>query len=80
MPYDLIADGQVVPLGNRKYLLSPQDLSGLDVLLELVRKEIASLKIESRLKTPEYIANITRVYRQALDQICAEIDPTSTSR
>jgi putative protease len=68
MPYELISDGQVVPLGDRKYLLSPQDLSGLEVLPDLVRAGVASLKIEGRLKTPEYVANITRIYRQALDQ------------
>src|SRR5579864_5377475 len=37
MPYDLISDGKPVPLGNRKYLLSPQDLAGLEVLSELLR-------------------------------------------
>ena len=69
MPYDLIADGQLVPLGNRKYLLSPQDLAGLDVLPELIRAGVASLKIEGRLKSPEYVANITRIYRQAFDNL-----------
>jgi len=68
MPYDLISDGKQVPLGDRKYLLSPQDLAGLEVLPELIRAGVASLKIEGRLKTPEYVANITRIYRQALDQ------------
>ena len=67
MPYDLICDGRQVPLGDRKYLLSPQDLAGLEVLPELVRAGVASLKIEGRLKSPEYVANITRIYRGALD-------------
>lgn len=67
LPYDLISDGAEVPLGDRRYLLSPQDLAGLDVLPELVRSGVASLKIEGRLKSPEYVASITRVYRQALD-------------
>jgi putative protease len=49
MQYDLISDGQVVPLGDRKYLLSPQDLAGLEVLPELARAGVASLKIEGRL-------------------------------
>jgi putative protease len=71
MPYELISDGQLVPLGDRKYLLSPQDLAGLDVLPDLIRAGVASLKIEGRLKTPEYVASITRVYRQALDR-CLE--------
>jgi putative protease len=69
MPYDLIADGKQVELGDRKYLLSPQDLAGLEVLPELVRLRVASLKIEGRLKSPEYVANITRVYRRALDKL-----------
>ena len=68
MPYELISDGKLVPLGDRKYLLSPQDLAGLEVLPELIRAGVASLKIEGRLKSPEYVANITRIYRQALDQ------------
>jgi putative protease len=67
MPYELISDGQLVPLGDRRYLLSPQDLAGLEVLPDLARAGVASLKIEGRLKSPEYVANITRVYRQALD-------------
>ena len=67
MPYDLISDGKQVPLGDRKYLLSPQDLAGLEILPDIIRSGVASLKIEGRLKTPEYVANITRVYRQALD-------------
>ena len=69
MPYDLISDGRNVPLGDRRYLLSPQDLAGLDVLPDLVQSGVASLKIEGRLKTPEYVANITRVYRNALDRL-----------
>lgn len=69
MPYDLISDGKQVPLGDKRYLLSPQDLSGLEVLPELVRAGVSSLKIEGRLKQPEYVANITRVYRNALNQL-----------
>src|SRR5207248_3164805 len=69
MPYDLISDGKQVPLGDRKYLLSPQDLAGLEVLPELVRSGVVSLKIEGRLKSPEYVASITRVYRNALESI-----------
>jgi putative protease len=69
MPYELISDGRNVPLGDRRYLLSPQDLAGIEVLPELVRSGVASLKIEGRLKTPEYVANITRAYREALDRL-----------
>ena len=72
MPYELISDGQTVPLGDRKYLLSPQDLAGLDVLPDLVRAGVASLKIEGRLKSPEYVANITRIYRQGAGSLGRE--------
>lgn len=74
LPYDLVSDGAKVELGDRRYLLSPQDLSGLDVLPELVRAGVASLKIEGRLKAPEYVASITRVYRQSLDAVMAAAD------
>src|SRR5687767_2220064 len=65
MPYELVSDGKTVPLGDKRYLLSPQDLAGLP---ELIRSGVASLKIEGRLKSAEYVANITRVYRHALDR------------
>ena len=69
MPYELISDGRRLPLGDRKYLLSPQDLASVELLPELVRAGVASLKIEGRLKSPEYVANITRVYRRALEEL-----------
>ena len=69
MPYELISDGRKVELGGRNYLLSPQDLAGLEVLPDLVRAGVASLKIEGRLKSPEYVASITRIYRQALEEL-----------
>jgi putative protease len=75
LPYELIADGKSVPLGDRKYLLSPQDLAGLEVLPALVKSGVASLKIEGRLKTPEYVANITRIYRDELDRIAGSSGP-----
>lgn len=80
MPYDLISDGHKVELGDRRYLLSPQDLAGIDVLPELVRAGVASLKIEGRLKSPEYVASITRVYRQALDKVMASLAESSELR
>lgn len=72
MPYELIVDGKALALGDRNYLLSPQDLAGLDVLPELIQAGVSSLKIEGRLKTPEYVANVTRVYRQAIDRVVAQ--------
>jgi putative protease len=80
MPYVLISDGKPVPLGDKRYLLSPQDLAGLEVLPDLVRAGVASLKIEGRLKSPEYVASITRIYRQALDKILLDHRDAETQR
>ncbi len=67
LPYELICDGEDVDLRDQKYLLSPQDLSAIEYSPELIDAGIRSFKIEGRLKTPEYVANITRHYREAID-------------
>ena len=67
MPYEIVCDGQLVDLGKTQYLLSPQDLAAYDLIPRLIELGVSSLKIEGRLKSPEYVANITRHYRQAID-------------
>lgn len=80
MPYDMIVDGQPLDLGDRRYLLSPQDLAGLAVLPELIEVGVVSLKIEGRLKTPEYVASVTQVYRQAIDRVMAGLEHQVSER
>ncbi len=72
LPYELIVDGDDRDLGDVKYLLSPQDLAGYAAIPDLIGAGVASLKIEGRLKTPEYVANITSHYRSAIDQAVRE--------
>ncbi|MEO6811620.1 MAG: U32 family peptidase, partial [Isosphaeraceae bacterium] len=79
MPYQIICDGEAVDLGTTQYLLSPQDLAAFDLIPELVKLGVSSLKIEGRLKTPEYVANITNHYRQAIDAASAGL-PVAFSR
>ena len=67
MPYELVVDGVTREMGDQRYLLSPQDLAGIDQIPELIRLGVTSFKIEGRLKTPEYVAAVTRVYRKAID-------------
>lgn len=50
-----------------RYLLSPADLCLIDYLPELRASGVSSLKIEGRMKRPEYVAVVTRAYREALD-------------
>ncbi len=68
MPYELVVDGATVPLDGRHYLLSPQDLAAVHEVPELIRLGVKSFKIEGRLKSPEYVAAVTQVYRKAIDQ------------
>jgi U32 family peptidase len=67
MPYQIVCDGRLVDLEDIQYLLSPQDLAAYDLVPQLIELGVASLKIEGRLKTAEYVANITRHYRTAID-------------
>ena len=67
MPYELIIDGEKREMGEHRYLLSPQDLAAVDLIPDLVKAGVKSFKIEGRLKSPEYVTAVTRVYRKALD-------------
>ena len=67
MPYEILVDGIVQDLGEHRYLLSPQDLAAVDLIPDLIKAGVVSFKIEGRLKTPEYVAAVTRVYRKAID-------------
>ena len=71
LPYELVADGVDRDLGDVQYLLSPQDLAGYPAVPALVAAGVASLKIEGRLKTPEYVAGMTAKYRGAIDAAVA---------
>ncbi len=51
-----------------KYLLSPRDLKTIDLLPELIGAGVASLKLEGRMKRPEYVAVATAAYRGAIDR------------
>jgi putative protease len=68
LPYELICDDEVRDLQDRKYLLSPSDLSALDLVPRLIAAGVSCLKIEGRMKPPEYVASATRQYRRAIDE------------
>ncbi len=67
LPYELVVDGVVEELGDRAYLLSPEDLEASALVPQLVALGVSSIKIEGRLKGPEYVAAATRLYRRAVD-------------
>ena len=57
--------------GAQGYLLSPRDIMTLDRLEAIVATGVNTLKIEGRMKSPEYVAVVTRAYREQLDRIKA---------
>jgi len=69
LPYTLIENDYEIDKG---YLLSPRDLCSLELLPELINTGITSLKIEGRMKNPEYVATVTRIYRKYIDKIYNE--------
>lgn len=66
LSYQLIA-GEF-PSAAQGYLLSPADLCLIDMLPQLGAAGVKSLKIEGRMKRPEYVAVVTRAYREVLDR------------
>ncbi|MCX7749508.1 MAG: U32 family peptidase [Clostridia bacterium] len=56
---------------NGAYLLSPKDLCSMPVLGDVLDAGVKSLKIEGRMKSPEYVATVVRIYRNTIDKLLA---------
>ncbi|WNQ11639.1 U32 family peptidase [Paenibacillus aurantius] len=78
LPYDLMVDGVQKPMGDIAYLLSPKDLAALELVPELIEAGVTSFKIEGRLKSPEYVANVVSKYRKAIDRYFDGENPQPT--
>ncbi|MBD0384126.1 DUF3656 domain-containing U32 family peptidase [Paenibacillus sedimenti] len=78
LPYDLMVDGEQKPMGDVAYLLSPKDLAALELVPELIEAGVTSFKIEGRLKSPEYVANVVSKYRRAIDRYFDGENPRPT--
>jgi putative protease len=66
--YDMHVDGKKIDLAEKRYLVSPKDLCGLEEIPELIEIGIKSFKVEGRLKTPEYVASAAKNYRNAINR------------
>ena len=70
LSYDLVdEEGQSVVAVEGDRLLCPRDYLGIAHLPELVAAGVASLKIEGRMKNPDYVFNVVRVWRRALNML-----------
>lgn len=67
LEYELYVDDVLKDLGEKKYLVSPKDLMGIEEIPYLKELGINSFKVEGRLKTPEYVASTARNYREVID-------------
>ncbi len=69
LPYTLVDETGKDVLADTagQYLLSPRDMNTIDILPELLEAGVASLKIEGRMKRPEYVAVVVDTYRRAID-------------
>ena len=64
LPYKLLENDTEIDKG---FLLSTRDLCGLDFIPNLIKAGVTCLKIEGRMKSPEYVATVTRIYRKYID-------------
>lgn len=69
LPYELVVDGVVRPLGEVKYLLSPRDLAGHDAVPALMDLGVHTFKIEGRLKGPAYVNTSVTTLKHWIDAI-----------
>lgn len=67
LPYTAYQQGKQINGKNQSYLLSPKDMCTIEILPELLQAGVYSLKIEGRMKRPEYAAGVTAIYRKYLD-------------
>lgn len=54
---------------DNEYMMSPKDLCTIDFLDQIIDAGVKVLKIEGRGRAPEYVATVTRCYREAIDAI-----------
>lgn len=67
LAYDVLADGEVISQKGENALLSPKDICTVDLIPKIAQAGIYSLKIEGRMKRPEYVAGVVRIYRKYVD-------------
>jgi len=74
LTYELVEkqSGKTVSVSRGKYLMSPKDLCSVQILNRIKEAGVKSLKIEGRMKGPEYVAVVTRTYRKYLDKCANE--------
>ena len=68
LPYEAVSDNKKQNQNQEQYLLSLKDMCTIKIIPELIQAGITSFKIEGRMKRPEYVAGVTRIYRKYIDR------------
>lgn len=76
MYYNMLETSDNVSYKNigKGFLISPRDLCGLNFIPDLIKAGVKSFKLEGRMKTPEYVATVTRIYRKYIDLALSDND------
>lgn len=74
LPYEVLEEKNInnktsETIIDKGYLISPRDLCSLEYLPELINAGVKCFKIEGRLKSPEYVAIVTKIYRKYIDML-----------
>lgn len=69
LPYDVTLNNGVTSGTDEKYVLSPKDMCTISILPDIIKSGVYSLKVEGRMKSPEYVAGVMEIYRKYLDII-----------
>lgn len=76
MPSTIVDEnGNAFPEWEKKHILSPRDLNTLEDIEAIIDSGIVSLKIEGRMKRPEYVATVVKNYRKAIDEGIQSLTP-----
>lgn len=71
LPYQVWRDGKRLNSEKTAYPISPKDMCTVSILPEIIEAGVYSLKIEGRMKKPEYTAGVVEIYRKYLDRYLA---------
>lgn len=67
LPYVVTKDGQVITDNDAPFLMSPKDIQTLDLIPQVIAAGVHTFKIEGRMKAPEYIASVARIYNKYIN-------------
>ncbi|MCY6370525.1 U32 family peptidase [Clostridium ganghwense] len=72
LPYGII--NKTTGKGKKGYVLSPKDICTIENIKDIIESGASSLKIEGRMKRPQYVAGVVSAYRKAIDEASCQLN------